>query len=189
MRLPPPRAGRRWRYQSSGRWTVTSTLATQLARLCMRSQQRPAPRHQAAFRAAPEPRSATSLLRRLRERSGSKGMAAEAGRRRGGTFAGLETRRQAPLGDRDVAPVALAPRNLCNNGLSGPRCVFSFPLLLSPHRPCRRGQVRRLRRGGGRGHAARRRARHASRVLLAARRVAAEGGAERLDLRPGGWPR
>ena len=54
--------------------------------------------------------------------------------------------------------------------------------LLSPHRPCRRGQVRRLRRGGGRGRAARRRARHAGRVLLAARRVAAEGGAERLDL-------
>ena len=65
-----PRAGRRWRYQSSGRWTVTSALATQLARVCMRSPQRPAPRHQAAFRAAPDPRSVTSRLRRLRERSG-----------------------------------------------------------------------------------------------------------------------
>ena len=69
-RIDSTESGRRWRYQSSGRWTVTSTLATQLARLYMRSQQRPAPRHQAAFRAAPEPRSATSLLRRLRERSG-----------------------------------------------------------------------------------------------------------------------
>ena len=65
-----------------------------------------------------------------------------------------------------------------------PRCV-SLSLWLSPHRPCRRGQVRRLRRGGGRGRAARRRARHAGRVLLAARRVAAEDGAERLDLRRG----
>ena len=54
--------------------------------------------------------------------------------------------------------------------------------LLSPHRPCRRGQVRRLRRGGGRGCAAQRRARHAGRVLLAARRVAAEDGAEWLEL-------
>ena len=61
--------------------------------------------------------------------------------------------------------------------------------LLSPHRPCRRGQVRRLRRGGGRGRAARRRARHADRVMLAARHVAAEGDAERLDLRRGRWPR
>ena len=63
-------SGRRWRYQSSWSWTVTSTLATQLARLYMRSQQRPAPRHQAAFGAAPEPMSETVRLRRLRERSG-----------------------------------------------------------------------------------------------------------------------
>ena len=63
-------SGRRWRYQSSWSWTVTSTLVTQLARLYMRSQQRPAPRHQAAFGAAPEPMSETVRLWRLRERSG-----------------------------------------------------------------------------------------------------------------------
>ena len=37
--------------------------------------------------------------------------------------------------------------------------------------------------------ATRRRARHAGRVLLAARHVAAEGDAEWLDLRRGRWPR
>ena len=64
---------------------------------------------------------------------------------------------------------------------------LTFPLLLSPHRPCRRGQVRRLRRGGERGRAARRCVQHAGRALLAARPVAAEGDAERLDLRRGRW--
>ena len=69
------------------------------------------------------------------------------------------------------------------------RRASSLSSSLSPHRPCRRGQVRRLRRGGGRGRAARRRAGHAGRVLLAARHVVPEDGAERLDLRRGRWPR
>ena len=57
--------------QSSVRWIVTSSSATQLARLHIPSPQRSAPRHQAAFRgAAPEPRSGTCWLRRLREPSG-----------------------------------------------------------------------------------------------------------------------
>ena len=80
------------------------------------------------------------------------------------------------LGD---APPRSPPCSMCP-----PRCVFFSSSAVS-HRPCRRGQVRRLRRGGGRGCAARRRARHAGRVLLAAPRVVPEDGAERLDLRPG----
>ena len=175
------------RYQSTGsvRWTVKSSSATQLARLRIRSPQRSAPRHQAAFRAAPEPRSGTSWLWRSggsgRMPSGAVGMRGEAGRRRTRTSLLLH----APVQRPGAAAKGATSRRRCQ--ASGwVRFPFLFGcLLIGP----RCGQVRRLLRGGGRGRAARRRAGHAGRVLLAAPRVVPEDGAERLDLRPGRWPR
>ena len=135
-------------------WTVTSTLATQLARLYMRSQQRPAPRHQAAFGAAPEP---DGLAHRLRERSGQKGMPDEAGRGEGGRLQGSKPGGRGPSGtastaepivaqvpwrqrhQRDVAPLAVRG---CSGALrksvqpeSSPRSARERPLGWGVHIP------------------------------------------------------